>query len=267
MKVVCLSPFLAEIATHLLDEESVILAPRALESEIRAMKPNVVLCSFADANEFVRFKSDLFGDESAPFLVFNHAPIRLEEIFEMFDDIGRELKVIEKGRALSQRVKAQIMDWCASFYDRIKNKRVTFLSSVQPLMLGGRWVPDMIRAASGHSQGQLAQGDDVPVKWQEIVDFNPDVIVIAPKNLSFQETLKTFKDLEKLPRWDEIYAVKRGDVFFTDGTVYFNSPTQKLIESMGILISAMAGFESGYITARDSMYKLRYLELHRHKFL
>ncbi len=267
MKVVCITPFLAEISEYLLDEASVVLAPRALETEIRLMKPDVVLSSFSDPNEFHRFKADLIPPEGAPFQAFNHAPIRLDEIYEMFEAVGRQLKVPEKGHALSGRVKAQTMDWCASFYDRIKNKRVTFIASIEPLMLGGRWIPDMIRAASGHPQGQLAQSEDQLVRWEEVVEFNPDVMIVAPKNLTFPETLKSFKALEKLPHWDEIYAVKRGDVFFTDGGTYFNTPTQKLIESMGILISAMAGFESGYITPRDSMFKLRFLELHRHKYL
>ena len=34
-----------------------------------------------------------------------------------------------------------------------------------------------------------------------------------------------------------------------------------------VLLSAMAELDSGYITKRDEFYRLRFVELHRHRFL
>jgi hypothetical protein len=33
------------------------------------------------------------------------------------------------------------------------------------------------------------------------------------------------------------------------------------------LVSAMAGLDAGYITKRDEFHRLRFVELHRHRFL
>lgn len=304
MRVVALEPFLAETAHFLVGMENLVgvshnsdfpeevkkghhvtqsgrtiglqsrsktLAERLSSSLVDVdrlldAKPDVVITKLPHPDDLGILREELASVSGRKIALFHHDPIRLDEVYDMFDNVGKEIGVPEKGKALSQRVKAQVMDWCSNFYDRIRNKRVALVTSVNPLLLGGRWIPDMIRAASGHPQAMLAQEEDQRTSWEAIVKYNPDVLVIAPKNAPYPESLSCFEQFEKLPRWEEIYAVKRGDVFFTDGTSFFNHPTPRLIESMGILISAMAGLESGYITARDAMYRLRYLELHRHKF-
>lgn len=287
MKVLVLEDFLEETASRIVDPSEIVTLPgesgtreggqfrfvseqlcsrRLAIDALKALEPDCILTRLPDPDQLSRVREEIFSLYGRQVFVHHHDPVRLEDIYTMFEDVGRQLKKPEKGRELSHKVKAQIMDWSANFYDRMKNKRVTFISSVEPLMLGARWVPDMIRVASGHPQAILAKKEDQLIRWEEVVKFNPDVIIVAPKDLPFMEGVKSFKHFEKLPMWEKIYAVKRGDVFFTDGQAYFNKPTPKIIESMGILISAMAGFESGYITPRDSSYKLRYLELHRHKF-
>lgn len=299
MKIVCLESFLAETVDYICGPDQIVgvLDDPALPEQFKSIpriakrngktslswmldltffaidvdafrlsQPDVIFTSLPDPDKLAAVKESLhsyFGKEVA---VYHHAPIRLDEVFEMFDKVGKQLKDHEKGKALSQRLKAQMMDWSSNFYDRLKNKRVTFISSVEPLQLGGRWIPDMVRLASGSSQGLLAQEVDQPVRWEEIVSYNPDVIVVAPRNLSFEDTLKSFKIFEKFPHWEDIYAVKRGDVYFTDGVKFFNKATPALLDAMGILVSAMAGLESGYITPRDVMFKLRWLELQRHRF-
>lgn len=286
MKVLVLEDFLQEVAARIIEPADIVtisaeattraaehrlvseqLCSRRLSlDELKTLNPDCILTKLPDPDLLPRIREELFSLFGRQIFVHHHDPVRLDDIYTMFEEVGRQLKKPEKGRELSHKVKAQIMDWSANFYDRMKNKRVTYISSVEPLMLGGRWIPDMIRVASGHPQAAIGKKEDILIRWEDVVKFNPDVIIVAPKDKPFLEGVKTFKYFEKLPMWEKIYAVKRGDVFFTDGQSYFNKPTPKIIESMGILISAMAGFESGYITPRDSSYKLRYLELHRHKF-
>ena len=84
--------------------------------------------------------------------------------------------------------------------------------------------------------------------------------------MTVADSCKLFREFEKRPGWDNIPAVKRGEVFFSEGISNFYRPSMRLIESMSILVSAIAGFDSGYITPRDSFHKLRWLELQRHQF-
>ena len=195
-----------------------------------------------------------------------YTPHRLDDVFEAIERMGSDLGVGAKGRELSQRARSQMLDWCDNFYDRGRSKRVTFISGIEPFKLGGLWIPDMIGMISAVSQEREAGKAGREVSYEEIKAFRPDVIIIAPQGLSLDKSARLFSFFDDLPGWEDIPAVKRGEVFFADGVENFYTPSLKLIDSMGILVSAMAGIDSGYITRRDSYYRLRWIELQRHRF-
>lgn len=238
-------------------------------SAVQALKPDVIVTRLPVADpegtELRKVRELLSAALGPDVKLYSYDPRTLDQVFEMFERLGKELKAPAKGHDLSQRLKAQIMDWGDSFYERMKNKKVTFLARVDPFVLAGYWIPDMIHLASAMSQVRVGGEDSVVVSWSDIVAFRPDVIVVAPQELNLQASLKLFFKLEKLPDWESIPAVKRGEVIFTDGSAHFYRPGPRLRESMSILVSAIAGLESGYISPRDSFHRLRWLEMQRHK--
>ena len=255
------APFITE---HLHGEEEVDL------EALLALNPDLVLTSVRGASgeeagvtaKLSEILSSLAGHEVK---VRSFRPTTLESVFTTVVEVGRTIGVPERGVELANRMKAQLMDWADSFYDRMKNKRVTFLQSVEPLRLAGYWIPDMIRLCSAQSQEPPRGEAGSEVTWAQIVQFRPDVIVVAPAGEGMNETLRWFPRLEQLPGWEDVPAVKRGEVVFAPGESFFYAPGPRLVESMGVLISAIGGLESGYITPRDSFYRLRWLELHRHR--
>jgi len=190
----------------------------------------------------------------------------LQMMYEAFEEIGALVARAREGRELANRIKAQLMDWGDSFYDRMKNKRVTVLSSISPLKVAGRWIPDIVKTASAHPQSIAVNELDKVTNWGEIATFRPDVIVVAPEGYSLQESVKTMQGLERVPQWGDLPAVKRGEVVFCEGRGLYR-PGPKIIQGAAVLFSAIAGLESGYITKRDEFFRLRFVELHRHRFL
>lgn len=239
-------------------------------TQLKALRPDLVLTSlpFARAGKELeealsKALSDTIGSTVK---VRSIAPVTFEQVLEGYEKVADLVGVKEKGSDLSHKCKAQVMDWADNFYDRMKNKRVTFVSSVAPLSLGGRWIADMIKLCSCVSQTQSIDLVDPIVEWDAIVAFKPDVIVVAPKGADMKCSLASFKAFEKCGEWETLPAVKRGEVVFTEGTTYFHSPGINLLDSMGILVSAIAGFESGYITPKDSYFRLRWMEMQRHRY-
>lgn len=236
---------------------------------LASLKPDIVLTRIEDEpghEDNLRRARDLFTQQFADRVkLLSYAPTTLEQILASFEQLGKDLKVPAKGHELGQRVKAELMNWSDNFYDRMKNKRVTFLAGVDPFVLAGYWIPDMIHMASAVSQVRVGGEDSMIVSWKDIVDFRPDVIIVAPQGQTLQQSMKHFFKLEKLPDWESIPAVKRGEVIFTDGHEHFYRTSPHLRESMSILVSAIAGFESGYISPRDCFHRLRWLEMQRHK--
>jgi iron complex transport system substrate-binding protein len=249
--------------------EDLLCAERVDLVSLKAAAPDIVLGRVTGgqdsetlAGQVLALLKDELGEGVQ---LYSSSPTTLDGVFSVLEELGKQLGAGPRGRELASRTKAQFMDWCDNFYDRMKNKKVTFLSSLEPLRLAGFWVPDMIELASAASQAVASGDGDVAVSWEEVVAFRPDVIVVAPRAMSLTECIKTFPAFEKRPAWEDIPAVKRGEVIFTDGIHHFYHASLDLIEAMAILISAIAGFDSGYITKRDSFYRLRWLELQRHR--
>lgn len=195
----------------------------------------------------------------------NFAPLTLEDIYDDFERLGKLFGTAKLGRELGQRIKAQLMDWGSNLYERMKNKRVVIINSF-PLAIPGRWVPDLLRLASCHALQTKGLGEINPIQWEEVVAFKPDVILVAPANMSLKSSMATFKELERMTDWETLPAVKRGEVYFTSGEIASFVPTYRLISAAAVLFSAIAGFDAGYITERDSYQRLRWLEMHRDKY-
>ncbi len=193
-------------------------------------------------------------------------PRRFEQVQEMIADLGRGLGVPSLGRDRAQRLKAQALDWAQNFYERMKNKRVIVLSSIDPLTSAGFWIPDLISLGSAIPFETNPGQEDRGISWAELEAFRPDVIVVAPRGFSLSQSAALLGKLEANSAWDKFPAVKRGEVIFAPGSSLY-WPGYSLINGISMLFSAIAGLESGYITERDSFFRLRYLELHRHKFL
>ncbi len=190
----------------------------------------------------------------------------LQGMYDTFEEVAVCAGRGREGRELALRVQSQLMDWGDNFYDRMKNKRVTVISSLSPLTLASGWIPSVIEVASAQPQMIVPGEADRVTTWQEIAEFKPDVVIVAPRGALLEESVRALKALERVPEWARIPAVKRGEVVFCDG-VRLYSPGPKFLQGAGILFSAIAGLESGYITKRDEFYRLRFLELHRHRFL
>ncbi len=233
---------------------------------LKAAQPTFVLVSPAlevKAPSEKKLSAELAARLEAPVRVVSCQPATLQGVYELFGYVADALGVGTAGAELAGRMKAQVMDWARSFNERTRNKRVTFLSGVDPLSLGGRWIPEMIGALSGVSQQKLPGEPARPVSWDEIVQFKPDVIVVAPEDRDLAANCQLLSRFEQLSDWEKVPAVKRGEVVFCDGSRHFHRPGPKLVEAMGVLVSAVGGLESGYITPRDSFHRLRWVELHR----
>ncbi len=238
--------------------------------KIAQLAPDLVLAPAGTDDELedlscrIKGELEILGVESVKVRLY--APKRLSDVFALIEDVGKRANNAAKGHDLAQRYQSQLLDWARNFYDRTHHKRVSFLASVDPFILAGGWISDMISECSAVPQLQIGAELLQQVSWEEIVKFRPDVLIVALRGVDLNSTLRSFKQLQLLPSWEDLLAVKRGEVFFADGETYFYKPGPKIVGSMGILVSAIAGMDSGYITPRDSFFRLRWLELMRHKF-
>lgn len=248
----------AGLTADLLDIEKFLdAAPDAVIAQVRD----------ADTEEFIAWAQGYLEKRVCRRVVIVDVSIdSLAALYFEIEEIGGRVGRAAEARGLTARIKAQLMEWADSFFDRTRGRKVVILSSLSPLRVPAGWFPDLMRLFSAQFFTRDPRRLTATLGWDEIVAFRPEVIVVAPDGCSVAESVKTIKALQEMNHWEDLPAVKRGDVIFAEGRALY-SPGPRFLEGAAVLVSALGSLESGYITKRDEYFKLRFVELHRHKFL
>ncbi|MFA5898878.1 MAG: cobalamin-binding protein [Hyphomicrobium sp.] len=121
----------------------------------------------------------------------------------------------------------------------LPKKRLAFIEWVDPPMSGGHWMPELIDAAGGISVFGTTGAPSPWITWKEVAKADPDVIVVAPCGYDIEVTRREVRPLVSYALWQELRAVRNGQVYLADGNAYFNRPGPRLVDSAEILAEIM----------------------------
>lgn len=113
--------------------------------------------------------------------------------------------------------------------------RVACIEWVDPMMLAGNWMPEIIEMAGGRCQLAVGGTHSSYAKWADVIAFDPQVIVVAPCGFDLARSLHEAQSLTEIPNWTEMSAVRSGQVYVVDGNAYFNRSGPRLVDSLEIL--------------------------------
>ena len=119
---------------------------------------------------------------------------------------------------------------------------------MDPLMSSGNWMPELVTMAGGQNIFGKA-GDHAPwITWESLKEADPEIILVLPCGFSIQRSRQELSSLTEHPLWPSLQAVKKGQVYLTDGNQYFNRPGPRLVESLEILVEIFhpAVFDFGH---------------------
>jgi iron complex transport system substrate-binding protein len=128
---------------------------------------------------------------------------------------------------------------------------VAFLEWLQPAYVGGHWVPEMIELAGGRDLLGKPRTPSFRVGLEEVVTAKPDILIIAPCGYSADQAREGYRGMTFPAGWQEMPAVRNGQVYSLDANSYFSRPGPRLITGLQILakllhpeIAAVGGLES-----------------------
>ena len=113
--------------------------------------------------------------------------------------------------------------------------RVAFLEWLEPLYVGGHWVPEMIRCAGGEDALGSARTPSFRVHLQDVVEAKPDILLVAPCGYTSKEARKEYEALNLPGQWDAMPAVQNNRVYALEAGSYFSRPGPRLVTGMEIL--------------------------------
>ncbi len=168
----------------------------------------------------------------------------LEGIFEDFEKVSEGLaqrassslaqKIKNNAQKLLQQLKKEMDAYSSSDGNPPK---VIFIEWLDPLMVAGHWIPQLIEKAGGEPLLTKAGEKSRIFPWNKVVEADPDVVVIAPCGYSLEQTAETVNkiQLHQHPDFRTLRAFMSKQVYLADGNAYFNRPGPRIVKSIGIL--------------------------------
>ena len=113
--------------------------------------------------------------------------------------------------------------------------RVLCIEWVSPLMTAGNWTPELIELAGGVGGLAVPREHSRYVRSEEIVSFDPEVLLVAPCGFDLRRSEHEARDLPALPGWNAVSAVKAGRIFVLDGNALLNRSGPRIVDSLELL--------------------------------
>jgi iron complex transport system substrate-binding protein len=151
---------------------------------------------------------------------------------EMLDDLVRLAEALGV-RARGDRLRAELearLDRVREAVAAAQRPRVVTLEWLAPPYAGGHWVPEMVEIAGGRSVAGEPGRDSRAVTWSELVDADPDVVVVMPCGLYAEEAAE-----QALDHRDELESLGAEKIYTVDAASSFSRPGPRLVEGVELL--------------------------------
>jgi len=172
------------------------------------------------------------GLDAAVLTLHSHS---LDGVLGEIEQVGERLGRVAEAEELVGRLRGRIdvvRETAAGIDER---PRVAVLDWMDPVMVAGHWVPELVEVAGGR-YGLADPGDRSTVReWAEVCDYDPEVLVAAPCGFDLDRTLEHVNELTEREGWADVAAVETGRAYAMDGHNYVNRPGPRLVETLEFL--------------------------------
>ncbi len=206
--------------------------------QLAALEPDVILtqelCTMcAPSFTLVLEAARLLDGETR---IVSLEPHGLLDIVETVRIVGAVTGATDQAADVAGRLKRRI-DAVTAFAERstVGQPRVVCVEWLDPIWIGGHWVPEMVARAGGHDVLGASRLPSREAAWDEVCAADPDVLVVMACGFDLERTRAEIGLLSARPGWDTLRAVRTGRVYLTNGSAYFNRPGPRIIDGLEML--------------------------------
>lgn len=163
-------------------------------------------------------------------------PTRLVHVLDDVERVANAIGVPDPGRAVRAALQARLDAVAARAAGAATRPRVVTIEWLDPLMLGGTWMPELVALAGGTPVGAAAGAPAPTVSPEALAALRPDVVLIKPCGFPLARALA---ERATIARTIVAAVDSAARVYATDGSAYFNRPGPRLAESLEILAACV----------------------------
>ncbi len=165
------------------------------------------------------------------------SPTRLAEVWDDLERVGEAIGRADSARAARRALEGRV----AAIAARRPTTRPKVLSIewLDPIMIGGTWMPELIEAAGGEAL-VTGPGDHAPTLTEpQLAELAPEVVLLKPCGFCLARTREEYPALRALLDRLDWPAWREGRVWVADGNAFFNRSGPRLVESLEILAACL----------------------------
>lgn len=155
-------------------------------------------------------------------------------------DVFENIKTIARHAASEDIAKQKIVDLkrrILAVQRKVKSlpkKSVLAIEWLDPIMVAGHWVPQMIELAGGRALISKIGERSRRISWNDILLLNPDVLIIAPCGFNIERTKKEINLITQKPGFKNLKAYKNKSIYLVDGDSYITRPGPRIVDGIEI---------------------------------
>jgi iron complex transport system substrate-binding protein len=162
-------------------------------------------------------------------------PLDLGDVWRDILWVGEETGRTHEAEQLLESIGARLAAVEAEIAQTVCRPRVTFLEWVQPLYVGGHWIPEMVELAGARDVFGRVRKPSFRVSLDDIVAEQPEVIVVAPCGYNAEQAAAEYRSVTFPREWQEMPAVRNKQIYYVDANSYFSRPGPRLVTGVEIL--------------------------------
>ena len=161
-------------------------------------------------------------------------PRTLQGIFDSILQVGRACGELSRGERLVAGLQERLREVETGLAGIERMPRVFSLEGINPLVVGGHWIPDLLRRAGGRME-MFAPGSPAErIEWTQVLDYAPEKLYVDLCSSDLRRQRTEIGWLASQERWAELPAVKAGEVYLIDHA-YFSIPGPRIMQGLEIL--------------------------------
>ncbi|MGB8987576.1 MAG: ABC transporter substrate-binding protein [Candidatus Sulfotelmatobacter sp.] len=164
----------------------------------------------------------------------------LEDIFLGILRIGEALGLEDRAKAVVQRER-QRLDNVRVKVARFPRPTVVMLEWADPIFAMGNWGPELVEIANGELLIGKKGEYSAAIPSEQLRDADPEYLIVAPCGFNLQRSLLEQNVLERYSWWWELQAVRKRNVAFADGNLFFNRSGMTVCQTAEIIAEILHG--------------------------
>jgi len=163
-------------------------------------------------------------------------PNTLNDVFNDIKRVAKDLNIENKSNnKLIENLKIRLKKIKNLSAIQKQKPSVACIEWIDPLMVAGNWIPEMVEIAGGTNILGKSGDNSHWIKFEEIIDQNPEIIIFMPCGFNIEKTKKELDNyIKKNNNMRSLKAYQNHKLFVADGNQFFNRPGPRLIESLEI---------------------------------